>query len=474
MKKWFLMVSVMIGSIGNGYASLMRLAGMGVYHPEINLREYAWVVDDPILIHDNGAIIYRFSNEVGIEPQVYPYTGIWKDASAYALLNQEWFSLGILINDQPEPEDYLSHYPKSFSGTTFPGGNTPENYSMMSARDRKPWFEMVIGSQRIPFNPYLGVSISAAVVSTNYEHIPTPPDPTKALVYGEEVASLWKIKAGASVDMFKPFTLDASLSVWIPLFSIQRRITMTEISGYQNEEKQVSEGNFGVEARLYPQIKLSPHLEWRNKLMYRYLNLNSTHTVTINLNGDGDFTDPGELKSRNTHPQTIQTIIVGTGVNYLKGNILAFCSLNNYTVLRTDEWFNVNQSSGSDVYTDKENTNMLRNYTILNGGAEVNVTKWLSFRTGATTWYLFESKTFSSFAFSGTTETMRDILTHTSLATMFLAQMGFSLHFGGFSLDWMINDIFIARVARGILPYIISGNNSFDEFSITMSLRYNF
>jgi len=476
MKKvwWILVVSCVFGGM---YGSLSRLGGMALYYPDINLREYLWIADDPIGISVNGSLIYRLSNEVGFEPYASIYSTDWKSAFGYAVIHQDIFSLGVFVNDQPESEDYLSYYPDAnlVNTPTYPAGNNPNDYNTITSLDRKPWFDIILGSQKIPFSPYIGLSLTAAAYSTNYEHIPNPVDPTKALIHGEESAFLWKIRTGATVDILKPFVIDASVGVWIPSFTIQTKTTMTEIQNYKNEEKHISEGNFGVEVRVFPKWKLSPRLEWKSMLAYRYLNLNSTHTVTMDLNGDGDFVDAGELKSKNTHPYSVQQIEVGTGITYSEGNLLAFGSLNNLTLLSSEEWFTVNQSTGTDVYMDKENGSRTQNYTILNGGIELGLKKWLSLRMGVANWYHLETTTTSSFTYAGTTETARNTLTEFQLDTMFLPQLGLSIHFGGFSIDWMISDAFIWTViGQGRLPYLISGNNLFDNFSFIASLRYNF
>ncbi|MCX7881952.1 MAG: hypothetical protein N2314_01885 [Brevinematales bacterium] len=477
MKKNYLIFLMCCGVVSSLYGSLLRLGGLGLYHPDMNFRSYGWIVDDPIMIGENGALIYRLSNEIALEPLRAPYSGSWKDASGYAIINHAVFTIGLFVNDQPEPEDYLNIHPGNglCNPPTFPGGNTPNGYDTLDAKDRQPWFDVTIGSQKIPFSPYLGFSISAAAYSTNYEHIPTPVNPTKAIMYGQEAAFLWKIRAGASIDILKPFIVDASVGVWVPSVTIQTKTTMTEIQNYKNEEKQTSEGNFGIEFKVYPKWKLSPSLEWKNMVSYRYLNLNSIHTVTIDLNGDSDFVDAGELKSKNTHPYSLQIIGVGTGFTYGTKDFLVLGSLNNFTILSSQEWFTVNQSTGSDVYTDKETASQILNYVILNGGAEVYLKKWLTLRMGIANMYHIESLTKTSYTYAGTTETMRDGVTEFVINTMFLSQMGFSLHFGGFSLDWMLSEPFIFNViAKGGLPYFISGNNSFDSFSATVSIRYTF
>lgn len=478
MKKvwWMLVVSCVFGGM---YGSLSRLGGMALYNstdPNF-LREYSWIMDDPLGIGLNGSLIYRLSNEIGLEPSDSITSYNWKDAFGYAIIRQELFSLGVFVNDQPEKQDYLSLYPDATIANppTYPGGQNPNDYTLIDDRARKPWFDIVVGSQKIPFAPYIGISLTAAAHSTNYEHIPNPVDPTKAIIHGEESAFLWKIRTGATFDILKPFVIDASVGVWIPSFTIQTKTTMTEIQNYKNEEKHISEGNFGVEARVFPKWKISPSLEWKNMLSYRYLNLNSTHTVTIDLNGDGDFVDAGELKSKNTHPYSLHQIEVGTGITYTQGNLLAFGSLNNITLLFSEEWFTVNQSTGTDVYNDKETGSKLRNATILNGGFEVELKKWLSLRMGVANVYNIYSTTTSSFTYTGTTETARDTLTEFQINTMLLPQLGLSIHFGGFSVDWMISDTFIWTViGQGRLPYLISGNNLFDNFSSRVSLRYNF
>ncbi|MFN4215891.1 MAG: hypothetical protein ACK4HQ_00605 [Brevinematales bacterium] len=381
------------------------------------------------------------------------------------------------MNDQPEPQDYLEVYPIAdfVKAPTYPAGNFPENYNEITSRDRKAWFDIVLGSQKIPFSPYVGLSLTAAASSTNYEHIPNPVDPTKAIADGEESVFLWKIRTGAAIDILRSFVIDTSIGVWLPFFTIQRRITMTEIQNYKNEEKQTSEGNFGVEVRVFPRWKLSSQLEWKNMLSYRYLNLGSTHTVTIDLNGDGDFVDAGELKSKNTHPYFTHQIEIGTGITYTRENLLAFGSLNNFTLLSDEEWFTVNQSTGTDVYTDRETGSRAQNYTILNAGVEIGLKKWLSLRMGMANFYYIDHTTTSSYTYAGTTETAKDILTKFQINTMLLPQLGMSIHVGGFSLDWMISDTFIwAVIGQGRLPYLISGNNTFDNFSFIVSIRSSF
>jgi len=168
-------------------------------------------------------------------------------------------------------------------------------------------------------------------------------------------------------------------------------------------------------------------------------------------------------------------IDVGTGITYSRENLLLVASLDNVTVIGNEEWFTVNQHTGSDVYTDKETGSGMRNIIWCHVGAEVGVTRWLDLRAGLSPMYGIESKDQSSYTYTGTTETARDTGTRFTVSSMFLASMGISLHFSGFTLDWLISDTFIRRVlGQGGLPYIISGNTLFDQYAVLVSLRYNF
>jgi len=296
MKKQWLLLWLVMGVVGGVYASVGRLSGMGLLYPETNSWETTWIVDDPVTIRENGASLYRLSNEVGLEPMRFITSTNWKDGFGYGVFHQPWFSLGILINGHRE-DDYFEVYAghQLSRAPTYPG-LTPLPYNEINYRDTLPWFTMVLGSQKIPFSPYLELSVIAAAYSTNYEHIPNPVDSTKVMVHYEEDAFLWKMYAGASITILPPLVIDAALGVWLPFAKTQMKSSLTEIQNFQNENTLTSEGNIGFEIKLYPWMKLSPQLTWKNKLSYRYLNQSSMHTVNIDLNGDKDFVDPGEEK----------------------------------------------------------------------------------------------------------------------------------------------------------------------------------
>ncbi|URA09781.1 hypothetical protein [Thermospira aquatica] len=307
------------------------------------------------------------------------------------------------------------------------------------------------------------------------EHVPTPADPTKSKLQSDVFASFVKIRTGASIDILQPLTIDASLGLWLPGYKNQVKSEFPEISGYTQEQLHTSEGNFGIEVKVYPKIKLSPNLEWKNILTYGYLNLSSVYTAIADLNGDGDYIDLGEEKNKNTHPFSIQSIGVGTGINYTNNQFFTYVSLNNFTILKGEEWFIVNQATGSDQYKDKEQGSQTDNYTILDGGAEVTLKKWFSLRMGVMNIIEIQSITTTSFGYTGTTENVRDIKSSTTIKHTIIPRIGLSVHFGGFSLDWVISDTFVQNVlGQGSLPYLISGKNLFDKFSMIVSINYKF
>ncbi|URA09782.1 hypothetical protein [Thermospira aquatica] len=103
---------LLVGVIGGMYGSLARLSGLGVYYSDQNWLGASWIIDDPILVPENGALIYRLPNEVGWEPFAYISTGNWNDSYAYGVINTEWVSVGLFINPNQQTEDYLESYSK--------------------------------------------------------------------------------------------------------------------------------------------------------------------------------------------------------------------------------------------------------------------------------------------------------------------------------------------------------------------------
>jgi len=377
----------------------------------------------------------------------------------------------------PWEEDMFDKYHESDIVNTpnYPGGVSPSDYNHVSDQEKRPWFDLVVGTQKLPFSPYVGFSLVAANYTETKEHIPTPVDPTKSIVYTEESAYLFKLRAGATFDILSLLSLDANLGVLFPSGKVQTKTTMTEIANYKNEKTLASDGNIGFEARVYPRVKFGSSLEWKSDIVYRFWKIDSKFSTAIDLNGDGDYVDVGENKQSDNHPYSIHVAVAGTGVDYHTEKMRLFASIHNLFQLRNEEWFVVNQSTGTDVYFDKETASDIMNHIIINGGGEFFLKPWFAFRFGIISMSMIRSTTKTSYSYSGTTETLRDVATEGEISSGLLGQLGLSLSLGQFTFDWTMSDNFVTVLGRGIMPYLLSGTaGAFDGFSMIFSMRYNF
>ncbi len=452
---------VLVGGVGGMYGSLARLSGLGVYHLEGNWFGASWIVDDPIVLMENGSLVTKLSNEVGWEPYLYIYSGtppVWNNSYAYGVINTEWASVGVFINPLIMGEGYLAGGSGLF----------------------RPWFDIVVGTKKVPYVvPYIGLTVGASAETSIIETVNSTVNPaitTKTIA--QQSVSLVKLRAGAGSELFKPLILDASVSVWFPGMKDESRGENSSIANYKNEMIWQGVGNIGLEAKVYPKMRLSPSLEWKNMLTYRYLNLSSNQIVSKDLNGDGDYLDATEAKTTRTDPYSKHIIGLGTGVNYTISQLFAYASLNYFLDLENTGTFTINQASGNDIYQPKTEKDNTYNYIILTGGAEVSLKKWFSLRMGIMDNISITTKKTTTINYDGTSdnrETTRTIDTASEIQNSIIPQIGLSVHFGGFSLDWVMSDTFIQNVlGQGRLPYIISGNNLFDNFSMIVSINYRF
>jgi|GEM_PF-3164467 len=435
------------------------------------------------LVDDNFGMVLEpwyvnsTSNFVDFEPITAPL-------NFYALAKYtiptpiEKLNLGVIIN---YPYDELSYIPNIATG--IPAGFLTANTTPLSAftltdysKDR---IDVLLGLNKILvitfLKPYLGIGYAGDFsVTTASNEL----NGTETIT--EESISQLKIILGSTVDLGF-IDISPTIKVYLPSAVNSVSNLSTNVQNYVNYRYHtlLSSFNFSVDVPL--KLKLDGDKTYI-KGFVNYFNyyLPSVQITKKDLNGNGNFGDPGDEDTQITNNYGVSSYSILASYNtYILNNILILLGtgyisstsdreITSRGTVTTLVGINTNTETNDNQYTTKNNGAIVPIFV----STEIPFTDWLTFRVGVAGNPLEITYSYTKNGKDG--QATVNISSSSSLLSSFM--IGFSVKpIKGLSLDWVLNNNFINNVfINGRLPWIISGNNLFDNVSSKFSIEWVF
>jgi len=431
------------------------------------------------LVDDNFGMVLEpwyvnsTSNFVDFEPITAPL-------SFYALAKYtiptpiEKLNLGVIIN---YPYDELSYIPNIATGVpaNFLTPSTTPLSAFTLTDYSKDRIDVLIGLNKILvitfLKPYLGIGYAGDFsVTTASNEL----NGTETIT--EESISQLKIILGSTVDLGF-IDISPTIKVYLPSAVNSVSNLSTNVQNYVNYRYHtlLSSFNFSVDVPL--KLKLDGDKTYI-KGFVNYFNyyLPSVQITKKDLNGNGNFGDPGDEDTQITNNYGVSSYSILASYNtYILNNILILLGTGYSSTTSSREIYargtvsipNATETNDNQ-YTTKTNEAIVPIFV----STEIPFTDWLTFRVGVAGNPLEITYSYTKNGKDG--QATVNISSSSSLLNSFT--IGFSIKpIKGLSLDWVLNNNFINNVfINGRLPWIISGNNLFDNVSSKFSIEWVF
>ena len=431
------------------------------------------------LVDDNFGMVLEpwyvnsTSNFVDFEPITAPL-------SFYALAKYtiptpiEKLNLGVIIN---YPYDELSYIPNIATGVpaNFLTPSTTPLSAFTLTDYSKDRIDVLIGLNKILvitfLKPYLGIGYAGDFsVTTASNEL----NGTETIT--EESISQLKIILGSTVDLGF-IDISPTIKVYLPSAVNSVSNLSTNVQNYVNYRYHtlLSSFNFSVDVPL--KLKLDGDKTYI-KGFVNYFNyyLPSVQITKKDLNGNGNFGDPGDEDTQITNNYGVSSYSILASYNtYILNNILILLGTGYSSTTSSREIYargtvsipNATETNDNQ-YTTKTNEAIVPIFV----STEIPFTDWLTFRVGVAGNPLEITYSYTKNGKDG--QATVNISSSSSLLNSFT--IGFSIKpIKGLSLVWVLNNNFINNVfINGRLPWIISGNNLFDNVSSKFSIEWVF
>ncbi|MFN4244956.1 MAG: hypothetical protein ACK4F9_02260 [Brevinematia bacterium] len=449
------------------FASESRLGGFGY----LNLFESfgtSYLIDDPFNIVSIPGYVNVDYNYLIVEPKpggvafVNTY-GVLK-YSIDSLLTK--FNLAIILN---YPYLELAEIPNITTGVPagffVPGTTSLQNFSINdNLRDR---IDLVLGVGSvfgIKFvKPYIGlgyasdysISTSATYSGDNIQQTST----------NLESIYQYKFIIGGVFDLGF-ISLDANIKTYLPYAENSTKVYYLTVQNYVNSREHKTTGAFGIDIFLQPRLNLGKSYILGVARYFNY-QLLSEQITKRDTDGNGVFEENTSIINN-----IFRVIInLGASYNFSIDNIFvsagfSISSLNYSRVLKAGGYVNVPQSATN---ANEYNTQDVSTYLPVFVSFEVPLVDWFYLRAG------FSKIAYQDF-FSVVDGKKFDnrVTSYDNSSPLSTLSLGFSLKpLKSLSLDWVVSYNFVNNVlVNGRLPWIISGNNFFDNVTSQFSVEY--
>ncbi len=457
----FILAILMIVFNSAVFASESRINGLAV--PSTLIDDYFSMVLEPWYVNST-------SNFVVFEPITSP-------TSFYALAKYtiptpiEQLNLGVIIN---YPYQELSYIPNIATGV--PGGFLQSSTTPLSSftladysRDR---IDVLLGINNILaitfLKPYLGIGYAG-----DFSITITSNEVSRTETITKESISQIKIILGSSINLGF-INLSPTLKVYLPSAENSVSNLDANIENYVNYRHHTLLPSFNFSLDVPLKLKIDGDKTYvKGFVNFFNYQLPSLQITRRDTDGNGNFEETGDEDTQitNNYGVVSYTILASYNTHILNG-ILILLGTGYYSTTYSREIYARGIANG--VFT---NDNDYKGYTTESRvpifvSAEIPFTDWLTFRTGVIGNPLEISYSYTKNGKDG--QATVDISSSSSLISSFT--IGFSVKpIKGLSLDWVISNSFINNVfINGGLPWIISGNNSFDLVSSKFSIEWVF
>ncbi|MEN2998534.1 MAG: hypothetical protein ABDH28_05810 [Brevinematia bacterium] len=460
----FLIILVSLGIVV--YASESRLVGMGgsyiliddpfniVYLPGYVNKEYNYLIIEPrqgsLGIFDNTYGILKYSINTPLEK-----------LNIGAIINFPYRELGFIT-------EISTGIPAGFlvTGTT---GLQPFTITD-HRRDKADLLCGLSGILMLRFlKPYVGLGYASdhyVSTTSTYQN-----ESVTTTVTNIQSISQIKLIAGSVVDL-NFVSVDASVKLYLPSARNSTESFNTTIQNYVNSRVHKTEGAFGFEISAQPMMKLGDKSYALGMFGYFNYGLPSAQTTRIDANGDGTLEE--DTKIQNNY-QTVE-IVAGGSYNTYIGSVLVSAG----AMLLNRGYYRTIKAEGTVINVVGIVTNVLTNTNEqVSQTSYVYVPAFVAFELPLADWFLIRSGVMKDVyqvsssvtdgrKFNSSTQTSDSSSPITSLS------VGFTLKpMKDLSLDWVVSYTFVSNViVNGSLPWIISGNNRFDNLTSQFSVEY--
>ncbi|MGB9621900.1 MAG: hypothetical protein ACPL4C_05665 [Brevinematia bacterium] len=447
------------------FASESRLVGLSWF----NLSEIEGTVklfEDPFnFVYLPGYVNYD-SNFVILEPQ--QGAGIF--GNTYGVLKYslntpfDRINFGIVVNFPYNELSYIQLISSGIPAIQIPAGVTPlQTFTILDHLRNK--VDLVVGVGKILglsfLKPYAGVGY-ASDYSLSISKQDDSGTNVSATTNQESISQL-KFSLGSIVDL-SVISLDAGIKLYLPSALNSTVVINKTTNNYLNTREHKTEGSFGFDITVLPKIKFGNSYLLSLAEYFNY-SLPSAQVRKLDANGDGTL----EEDSRIDNNYQVTRLNVGASYNtYINQFFISFGgSLVNNNSYRTYKVI-------SNITTPNvTNEGYIQNSSIsvpVFVSLEVPFADWFVFRGGITRVIYQASYSLNRIGPEGNgTVTISDLSSPTTSFTT-----GFSIKpIKDLSVDWVVSFTFMNNVfVNGRLPWIISGNNLFDNVTQKFSIEY--
>lgn len=425
------------------------------------------LIDDPFNIIFIPGYVNAEYNYLILEPR----PGATAFQNTYGILKYgvstpiEKINVGVILN-YPYPE--LGYF--GFITTGIPAGFLVAGTTSLPAftiteytRDRA---DIILGVNKILgislLKPFVGVGY-AADYSVSTTSINSNGSVTNTVTNTESISQL-KVILGSVVDL-SFVSIDASVKLYFPSALNSSETKDATINNYQNSRIHKTEGAFGFDITLQPKLNLGEKTYILGLGEYFNYALPSAQVTKIDANGDGTLEE--DTKIINNYQ--VVNMNFGASYNTYVGNIilvsagLLFSSQNSYRTIKAEGTVG-NLTNTNESYIQTSST-----YIPLFVSFEVPLIDWFIVRSGVTK-FIYQD----SFALNDGKNFNNTVATSDNSSPIASLYIGFSIKpIKDLSIDWLMNHTFINNVfVDGRLPWIISGNNFFDNVTTQFSIEY--
>ena len=446
------------------FASESRLGGLGYF----NLFEVfgtSYVIDDPFNVVSIPGYVNTEYNYIIVEPK----PGGTAFANTYGIIKYSIdafltkLNVGAVLN-YPYPElGIITGIATGIPAGFLVPGTTPLAPFTITDHLRNR-IDVIFGLGSIMgiklLKPYLGFGYagdsSVSVVSI-YSNVDTLTNSTT----NTESINQYKVVLGGNFDL-SLVSLDANIKVYLPSAQNSTQVKDTTVQNYVNYREHKG-GSIGFDVFLQPRLNLG-----KNYILgvFRYFNyaLPSVQVTKRDVNGDGEFEEDTSITNNLLRVQ----INLGASYNFNVQSmfISVGASLSRVSYYRELSAVGVAQPNTNSNQVKTENTLV---YLPVFVSFEVPLVEWFYVRGGFSKMFYQDNVQISdNKRFINTESYVYSSQPDASLS------LGFSLKpLKDLSLDWVMSFVFINNVlVNGRLPWLISGNNFFDNVTSQVSIEY--
>lgn len=461
MKRFVCAILFLVLCVGISFASESRLVGLGWF----NYSEESATVklfEDPFnFVYIPGYVNYD-SNFVVLEPQqgggVFGNTyGILKYSLSTPL---DKLNFGIIVNFPYIELSYITSITSGIPAVVIPGGTTPlQNFTIADqARDK---VDLVLGIGKLLgisfLKPYIGFGYASdySISVNNEDNAGTNVTATT----NQESISQLKFFLGSIVDL-AVISIDAGVKIYLPSALNSSYVINNSIANYLNIREHKTEGAFGFDVTALPKVRFGNSYLLGLAEYFNYF-LPSAQVRKLDNNGDGQL----EEDSRIDNNYQVVRINAGTSYNIYFNQVfisfgVAFVNNNNYrnykvtTPTTTNEGYIQNSSIEVPFFVS----------------FEIPFVDWFTLRGGINK-HIYQS----TFSLNRVGPEGSATVTKTEVSSPITSfSAGFSIKpIQNLSVDWVVSFTFMNNVlVNGRLPWVISGNNLFDNVTQKFSIEY--